>query len=96
MAVVSNHSCSLDERFLATTSWDKSINVWDIATGEYRLKGPHMLTAGHEGCASCCKFSNDNTLLVSGGYDTRLCVWDMSMNTPKVILKVKAFFLQFL
>jgi len=38
--VVSDSSCTADEHKLATVSWDKSIKVWDISTGEYRWVQP--------------------------------------------------------
>ena len=57
--IVSNCDITRDERKFATSSWDKNICVWDIATGTYRSKGPTKLCAGHEGSISCCKFSSD-------------------------------------
>ena len=34
--VVSSCDITKDERKFATTSWDKNICIWDIATGSYR------------------------------------------------------------
>ena len=34
--IISDASLSLDERKLATVSWDKSIHIWDVSTGMYR------------------------------------------------------------
>ena len=34
--VISSCCFSKDEHFLATGSWDKNIQIWDIATGVYR------------------------------------------------------------
>lgn len=37
---------------------------------------------------SCCSFSKDGQMCVSGGYDGRLVLWDMlGDNTPKLILR---------
>ncbi len=55
----------------------------------YRKNGPSTLTKGHEGSISSCCISDDSTLCVSGGYDTRIVLWDMVHFTPKLILRVK-------
>ena len=36
--VISDASCSADERKLVTVSWDKSIAIWDISTGMFRYR----------------------------------------------------------
>lgn len=35
--VISDASFSNDERILATASWDKSIQLWDVSSGSYRF-----------------------------------------------------------
>ena len=34
--VISDASFSNDERILATASWDKNIQLWDVSSGTYR------------------------------------------------------------
>ena len=34
--IISNCALSEDQRALATCSWDKTIQIWDIAIGNYR------------------------------------------------------------
>ena len=36
--VISSCCFSSDEHLLATGSWDKNIQIWDIATGVYRYR----------------------------------------------------------
>ena len=45
---------------LATTSWDKTIRIYDVAIGTYRTRGPVVLQ--HDGCVSCSCFSSDGTI----------------------------------
>lgn len=87
-AVISNFSYTKDERTLATCSWDKKIQIWDIATGMYRKNGPVTLTKAHEGSISSCEISQDGSICVSGGYDSRVVLWDMDHFIPKLILRV--------
>ena len=46
------------------------------------------MTKGHEGSISSCYLSPDGTLCVSGGYDSRLVLWDMDHATAKLVLRV--------
>lgn len=85
--VVSNCDITRDERKFASSSWDKSICIWDIATGSYRSKGPAKLLAAHDGSISCCKFSSDGMMLVSGAYDNTVVVWDVENEVEKVRLQ---------
>ncbi|BFZ13208.1 hypothetical protein BsWGS_16247 [Bradybaena similaris] len=84
--VVSSCSITKDERKFATASWDKMIQLWDVATGTYRSKGPSVLKGVHDGSISCCEFSNDGLLLVSGSYDTSIVVWDVENRVQKLKL----------
>ncbi len=76
---------------IVTGSWDKTLQIYDIATGAYRKNGPFILSKGHEGSVSCCAISKDGQLCVSGGYDGRLVLWEMVAEeitiTPKLILR---------
>jgi len=66
--VISTCSFSSDEHLLATGSWDKNIQLWDVATGMYRTKGPMTLSKGHEGSISACEFSKDGKKLLYDNY----------------------------
>ena len=52
-----------------------------------RQIGSFPLSGGHEGSVSCCVFNKDASVCVSGGYDSRVVLWDTNINTPKLILK---------
>ncbi|XP_064640504.1 WD repeat-containing protein 88-like [Lineus longissimus] len=84
---ISDASFSQDERWLATSSWDKTIQLWDISTGMYRSEGPKTLNKGHEGSVSCCSFSSNGMLLVSGSYDQSVVVWDIENYVQKLKLQ---------
>lgn len=45
--IVSNCAFTTDERIIATSSWDKTLLIWDIATGSYRKNGPSALMKGY-------------------------------------------------
>ncbi|XP_059140852.1 WD repeat-containing protein 88-like [Physella acuta] len=85
--IVSSCDISHDERNFATASWDKTILLWDVATGMYRSKGPTMLKGGHDGSVSCCQFSSDGLLLVTGSYDMNIVVWDLENSVQKLKLQ---------
>ncbi|GJN92135.1 hypothetical protein Rhopal_005165-T1 [Rhodotorula paludigena] len=59
-----------DERKIISGSRDKTIRVWDIASGETTA----TLTA-HEGSVLCLQY--DDEILVSGSSDSRVVVWDL-------------------
>lgn len=76
-----------DERKFATAGWDKIVCIWDIATGNYRSKGPIKMTGVHEGSISCCQFSPDGLMLVTGSYDQTIVVWDVENEVQKIRLQ---------
>lgn len=64
---------SPDGRWLASGSWDKTVRVWDGATGEPCLTLSHPKTV--EGLA----FGPDGTWLVTGcNGDDRMRIWDLA------------------
>ncbi|CAG5116079.1 unnamed protein product [Candidula unifasciata] len=85
--VVSDCSITENGQKFATASWDKTVQLWDVATGMYRSKGPAVLKGIHDGSVSCCEFSKDGLLLVSGSYDTSIVVWDVENRVQKLKLQ---------
>ncbi|KAK7475528.1 hypothetical protein BaRGS_00033217 [Batillaria attramentaria] len=85
--VVTCGSITKDERKFATSSWDKSVCIWDISTGMYRSRGPTLLKGSHEGSISSCHLSSDGLMLVSGSYDRSIVVLDVEHNIQKLKLQ---------
>lgn len=48
-----------------------------------------MLPKLHEGSIAACHMSADAKLLVTGGYDLRVVLWDIETMTHKLVLRVK-------
>jgi len=48
-----------------------------------------MLPKLHEGSIAACHMSGDATLLVTGGYDLRIVLWDLENMTHKLVLRVR-------
>lgn len=61
---------SPDNTKLATGSFDKTVRLWDLATGK-----AIAVYRGHEGKVMAVAFSPDGTKLASGGQDKTVRVW---------------------
>jgi len=61
---------SIDYKFLATTSRDNTMILWDVITAK------QLLTFEHEKVVICCAFSRDSKFLVSGCQDKVCRIWD--------------------
>ncbi|MBN2727621.1 MAG: caspase family protein [Bacteroidales bacterium] len=72
-ARVSSIEFSNNGELMATTSYDKSISVWNIKSG---IELFHF--QGHEMAVSSCRFTPDNSNLISAGYDGSAIVWDLN------------------
>jgi WD40 repeat protein len=55
----------------------------------YRHEGPLMLPKLHEGSIAACYMSNDSKLLITGGYDLKVILWDIENMTHKLVLRVR-------
>jgi transcription initiation factor TFIID subunit 5 len=58
---------------MASAGEDKSIMLWDLGSGK-RIKK----MTGHTGFIYSLNFSADNNVLVSGGADSTVRVWDVN------------------
>lgn len=68
---VGSAAFSPDGALLASGGWDKTVLLWNPATGE-RLK----TLAGHTGDIAALAFSPDGALLASAGGDKLVTLWD--------------------
>ncbi len=70
---VGDCAISPDGTFVVSASRDRTIRIWDAATGAERAT-----LVGHTDWVFACAVSPDNSLVVSGGGDGTVRIWDAS------------------
>jgi len=73
---------SSDGRLIVSASSDRTLKVWDAATGARRLT-----LWGHTRAVTDCVVSPDGSFLVSSSYDRTLKVWDIATGTARLSLQ---------
>jgi WD40 repeat protein len=70
--VIPRLTFSADGRMLAMNRWQKSIPVWEVASGRQRL-----LLQGHEESTAWVAFTRDGRTLASASWDKTIRLWDL-------------------
>lgn len=73
---------SPDGTKLASVSRDRTVKIWDAASGQLLAT-----LVGHRDMVFCVVFSPDGKTLVTAGNDADLRLWDVETWQPKAILK---------
>jgi WD40 repeat protein len=75
---------------LATSSFDGTVRIWDLSTIQAgrnaENQGESLVLREHKESVTCVQFVNDD-LLVTGGYDSNLILWNLSLD--KIIKTLK-------
>jgi WD40 repeat protein len=75
---INDGAFSPDGHIFITASWDKTLRLWDVTTGQ--PIGPHL--RGHREGVTSVAFSPDGRRIVSGSADNTLRLWDATSGQP--------------
>ena len=79
---VSSVAFSHDSKLLASASNDKTVKVWDAATGTLQ-----KTLEGHSHAVNSIAFSHDSKLLASASNDKTVKIWDAATGTLQQTLE---------
>jgi WD40 repeat protein len=75
--MVSGVAFSGHGQFLASSCFDGTAKIWDVASGVEIMSFDQ-----HTDDVMCLAFSPDDRQLVTGSYDTTLRIWDVTALRP--------------
>merc|ERR1711991_465483 len=61
-----------DKKLIAAGHESGTVRIWDLETMSLKIT-----FHGHKSAVSCLKFNKSNNLLISGGRDCNVVVWDI-------------------
>src|ERR1017187_6708036 len=70
-----------DSTWLASASWDRSVRIWDPATGQQRA-----LLTGHTDPVTAVAIAPDGTWLASASWDRSVRIWDPATGQQRATL----------
>jgi WD40 repeat protein len=81
-AGLTDFKISTDGRYFATSSNDRTTEIWDTKQGKLK-----WVLKGHTGSVESIAFSSDGKLLASGSADRTVKIWDVGTGKLKKTLK---------
>ncbi|WXC50995.1 hypothetical protein QX201_010700 [Fusarium graminearum] len=82
MRSVSSVVFSSDDRLIASGSWDKTIKIWNVATGK-----EEQTLEGHTDWVNSVVFSSDDRLIASGSDDNTIKIWNVATGKEEQTLE---------
>ena len=80
---VTDLAWSSDSQKLASTSFDKTVRIWQLQ----RLVANSQELKGHTSAVYCLSWLSTQPLLVSSGNDNTICIWNLSLAKPARVLE---------